>query len=63
MQQVSDGAVEVRRIGSLKHHLQVVAILPTSLSAELFLHQLVELRARQRVRHTDSHIIGAGIVE
>src|SRR6202011_4861434 len=51
VQQVSDRAVEVGRVGTLEHHLQIIAVLPMSLHSELRLDQLVELRARQGIGH------------
>src|SRR3984957_20261374 len=63
VKQIANDAVEIRSVGALKHHLQVVALLPVSLRLELLLHEIVELRARQRIRDADADVIGAGTLE
>src|SRR6266436_2732694 len=43
--QVSDRAIEFRRVCAFEHHRQIVAVLPVSLAAQLCLYELMETRA------------------
>ena len=58
VQRVGQGAIEVGGKGALKHHVQIVAIGPVLLGAELAGDHLVERRARQRIGDRDADIVG-----
>src|ERR1700758_5194744 len=57
VQQVADGAIELGRVGALKHHGEVGTVLPMGLEPELSLHELMEARAGERIGDTHSYII------
>ena len=57
VQQVANGAIELGGISAPKHHRQVIAVLPVGLGSELYLDELVEACARQRVRDADTDVI------
>src|SRR5687767_5651111 len=44
VEQVANGAIKLRRVGALKHHVQIVTVPPVSLGSKLLPHLLVELR-------------------
>src|SRR5688572_24377414 len=48
VQQVPHAAIELRAVGAVEHHLEVVALFPVALRAELTLHGVEEFRPRQR---------------
>src|ERR1700722_206222 len=45
VQQITHCAIKLRRVRSMEHHLQIVALLPVSLGSELRFDLLVERRA------------------
>src|SRR5438552_3584017 len=63
VQEIAYGAVELGGVRPLKHHLQVVALLPVRLAAQLLLYDLMEFRARKRIGDTYPHILRAGVVQ
>src|SRR5262249_47628521 len=58
MQEIAHRAVEVRAVRAVEHHREVTAVLPVALARELVLHELVELRAGQRIGDADADVIG-----
>ena len=63
MQQIAHEPVEIGRVRAVKHHLEIVAFLPVTLVAELFLDQLVELGARQWIGHAHADVVGPRLVD
>src|SRR5687767_13779702 len=62
VQQVADRSIEVGSIGTGEHHVEVDALLPVTLLAELLLDGLVEFRAGQWIGDTDADIVGARLL-
>src|SRR6185436_4786537 len=63
VQQVADGAVELRAIGAGEHHLEIAALLPVPILAELRLHGLVKLGAGKRIGNAHTDVIGARLLD
>src|SRR5882672_4068190 len=61
--EISYGTIEVGCVGALKHHFQVIALLPMRLLAQLRLDQIVEFGAGQGIRDADADLVRPSGVE
>src|ERR1700694_3859992 len=57
MQQMADCTIEIAGVGAVKHHLQVVAVVPPSLATELCFDDVVKACSRQGVGDTDADLV------
>src|SRR5579883_30655 len=57
MQEVPDGPIKLRGVGTGEHHHEVAAFLPVSLILEPCLDEVVERSAGKRIRDADSDIV------
>src|ERR1035441_9207520 len=57
------GTIEGGGESALEHHVQIVAVGPILLGAQLAGDHLVERRAGKRVRNRDADIVGPGIAD
>src|SRR4029453_19626490 len=63
MDQSVELAVEGRLVGTLKHHRQIMTLLPVCLGAWLVLDHGIELRARQGIAHANPDVIRQSITD
>src|SRR5690242_5409556 len=63
VQQIAHAAVKLRAIRAEEHHVEIIALLPVALRAQLALDDIEKLRAGQRVRNADTDVVGSSALQ